>query len=202
MSSIILSAKLKNMCCTKSVKIAGLNQDGDVEVTEKRRSRLSEVKRLEKALREEHEKSSEYLNRLKYLQADFENYRKRMETKISEVAQLGKEKLIVNLLSVVDELELALRSGGESENKQVLLEGVEMTLKNMYATLEHEGLAKIEAVGKPFDPKLHEVLMKVPTKEHGEGEIIEEVRKGFMFRGKVIRPSIVKIATAEVLTHE
>lgn len=168
----------------------------------KGRSRLSEVKRLENALKEEHEKSSEYLNRLKYLQADFENYRKRMEKEIPEVAQLGKERLIVNLLSVVDELELALRSGKKSENKQALLEGVEITLKKMYAILGHEGLAKIEAVGKSFDPKLHEVVMKVPTKEHDEGVIIEEVRKGFMFRDKVIRPSMVKIATADVLTHE
>lgn len=162
---------------------------------EKRRSRLSEVKRLEKALSEEHEKSSQYLNRLMYLQADFENYRKRMEKDMREAAQLGKEKLVANLLSVIDELELAIRSGRETENKQAILEGVEMTLKKMYATLGQEGLAKIEAVGRSFDPKLHEVVIKVPTKEHDEGVVIEEVRKGYMLREKVIRPSMVKIAT-------
>lgn len=161
----------------------------------KRRSRLSEVERLEEALREEHEKSSEYLNRLVYLQADFENYQKRMEKEIREIAQMSNEKLIINLLGVIDELELALRSGRETENKQALLEGVEMTLKKMYAALGQEGLAKIEAVGKSFDPKLHEVVMKVPTKEREEGVIIEEVRKGFMLRDKVIRPSMVKITT-------
>ena len=160
----------------------------------KKQPKLSKVKALEEALRKEHEKSSEYLNRLKYLQADFENYRKRMDKKIHEVAQLSNEKLIVNLLSVIDELELALSSGRETENKQALLEGVEMTLKKMSATLEHEGVAKIEPVGKSFDPKIHEVVMKVPTKERDEGVVIEEVRKGFMFKGKVIRPSIVKIA--------
>jgi len=164
-------------------------------VKEKRRSRLSEVKRLEKALSEEHEKSSQYLNRLMYLQADFENYRKRMEKDMREAAQLGKEKLVANLLSVIDELELAIRSGRETENKQAILEGVEMTLKKMYATLGQEGLAKIEAVGRSFDPKLHEVVIKVPTKEHDEGVVIEEVRKGYMLREKVIRPSMVKIAT-------
>lgn len=131
---------------------------------------------------------------MKYLQADFENYRKRMERKIHETAQMSNEKLIVNLLSVIDELELALRSGRETEDKQALLEGVEMTLRKMYATLEYEGLAKIEAVGKPFNPKMHEIVLKVPTKDCEEGVVIEEVRKGFMLRGKVIRPSMVKIA--------
>ncbi|MDI6884481.1 MAG: nucleotide exchange factor GrpE [Hadesarchaea archaeon] len=97
---------------------------------------------------------------------------------------------------------MALRSGRETKNKDALLEGVEMTLKKMYATLEREGLAKIEAVGKPFDPKLHEVVMRVPTKEHDEGVVVEEVRKGFMLRNKVIRPSMVKIATGVGVTHE
>lgn len=161
----------------------------------KNRSRTSQVKRLEEALKKEREKSNEYLNRLKYLQADFENYRKRMEKEIRETAHVSNEKLIVNLLDVIDELELALRSGRETENKQALLEGVEMTLKKMHATLGHEGLAKIEAVGKSFDPKLHEILMKIPTKEHDENVVIEEVRTGYMLRDKVIRPSMVKIAT-------
>ncbi|MGQ9460986.1 MAG: nucleotide exchange factor GrpE [Candidatus Bathyarchaeaceae archaeon] len=161
----------------------------------KNRSRTSQVKRLEEALKEEREKTNEYLNRLKYLQADFENYRKRMEKEILEIAHVSNEKLIANLLNVIDELELALRSGRETENKQVLLEGVEMTLKKMHATLGQEGLAKIEAVGKSFDPKLHEVMMKVPTKEHDENVVIEEVRAGYMLRDKVIRPSMVKIAT-------
>jgi molecular chaperone GrpE len=170
-------------------------RDGEY-LKKKRRSIVSEVKRLEKALEEEQKKSGENLNRLIYLKADFENYRKRMEKEIHETTLLGKEKLIIDLLSVVDELELALRSGRETENKQALLQGVEMTLKKVYTTLGREGLTKIDALGKSFDPKLHEVVMKVPTKEHDEGEVIEEVRTGYLFRDKVIRPSMVKIATS------
>jgi len=172
----------------------------DEYLKKKRRSTISEVKRLEKALEEEQKKSGEYLNRLMYLKADFENYRKRMEKEIHETALLGKEKLIIDLLSLVDELELALRSGRETENKQALLQGVEMTLKKVYTTLGREGLTKIDALGKSFDPKLHEVVMKVPTKEHDEGEVIEEVRTGYLFRDKVIRPSMVKIATSVGVT--
>ena len=151
--------------------------------------------KLEKALEEEREKSKECLNRLKYLQADFENYRKRMEKEIRETAQVSKERLVFNLLNVIDELELAIHSGRETENKEALLEGVEMTLKKMYTTLGQEGLARIEAVGKPYDPKLHEVVIKVPTRNHEENVVIEEVRKGYLLRDKVIRPSIVKITT-------
>jgi molecular chaperone GrpE len=161
----------------------------------KEKPKMNKTTKLQQALKEEREKSNEYLNRLKYLQADFENYRKRVDKEIRETAQVSNEKLIVNLLSVVDELELALYSGRETENRQALLEGVEMTLKKMYATLGQEGLARIEAVGKSFDPNLHEVAMRVPTKEHDENVVIEEVRPGYMFRGKVIRPSMVKITT-------
>ena len=150
---------------------------------------------LKKALAEEREKSNEYLNRLKYLQADFENYRKRMEKEIREIAQAGKERLVLNLLNVIDELELAIHSGRETENKQALLEGVEMTLKKMRITLGQEGLSRIDAVGKSYDPNLHEVVMKVPTKDQDENVVIEEVRTGYILRDKVIRPSIVKITT-------
>jgi len=166
------------------------------------RSESSTVKKLDEALKREREKSSEYLNLLTYLQADFENYRKRVEKNFREVAQLSKEKLIVNLLNVIDGFELALRSGRETENKQALLEGVEMTLKKMYDALGQEGFAKIVAVGKTFNPELHEVVMKVPTEKYDENVIIEEVRKGYMLKDKVIRLSMVKIATRLGETHE
>lgn len=161
----------------------------------KEKPKKAKVKKLQESLKEEREKSIEYLNRLKYLQADFENYRRRMEKEIREAVQIGNEKLIINLLNVIDELELALRSGRETENKQALLEGVEMTLKKMHTALEQEGLTRIKAVGKSFDPKLHEVVTKVPTKEHDENMVIEEVRTGYILRDKVIRPSVVKVAT-------
>lgn len=162
----------------------------------RKQSKLSRIRELEKALREEREKSNEYLNRLMYLQADFENYRKRIDKAIRESVQHGNEKLIIKLLGVIDELELAIQSGKESENKEAILKGVEMVLKKMYTTLGHEGLTRIEAVGKPFDPSKHEVILEVPTKDYDEGTVIEEVRKGFMLGDKVIRPSMVKIALA------
>lgn len=160
----------------------------------KEKAMMSKTK-LKKALEEEREKSNDYLNRLKYLQADFDNYRKRIEKEIHEATQVGKERLVLNLLNVIDELELAIRSGRETENKQALLEGVEMTLKKMCIALGQEGLVKIETFGKSYDPKLHEVVMKVPTKNKNENIVVEEVRTGYILKDKVIRPSVVKITT-------
>lgn len=162
----------------------------------------SRVRKLQEALKKEREKSNEYLNRLKYLQADFENYRKRIEREIHETVHVSNERLIGNLLSVMDELELALRSGRETESKQAILEGIEMTLRKMNATLVQEGLARIKAVGETFDPTLHEIIAKVPTRDHDENVVVEEVRTGYMFRDKVIRPTIVKVASQQVQTHE
>jgi molecular chaperone GrpE len=162
----------------------------------------SKVRKLEKTLKEEREKSSGYLNRLMYLQADFENYRKRMEKEVRETIERSNEKLISNLLGIIDELELAIQSCEKTENKKAILDGVEMVLKKMYTILGHEGLTKIEATGKPFDPSKHEVVLKVPTSDYAEGTIIEEVRKGFLLKDKVVRPSMVKVAIAPAAQDE
>jgi molecular chaperone GrpE len=164
-------------------------------MSKRKKSKTSRVESLQQALEIERKKSDEYLSRLKYLQADFENYRKRMEKEIRETAQTTSEKLIINLLNVVDELELALGSGKEAEDKQALLKGVEMTLKKLSNTLEQEGLARIKAVGEAFDPSFHEVLTETLLKKHGEGVVVKEVRAGYMLSGRVIRPAIVEVAT-------
>jgi molecular chaperone GrpE len=91
---------------------------------------------------------------------------------------------------------LALKTGKETGNKEALLEGLEMIRKKMYNTFESEGLIEIQALGKPFDPKLHEAALKVDTDEYPDGTVIEEIRKGFILKGKVIRPSMVKIAAS------
>jgi len=155
--------------------------------------RAKEMESLKEALKTEQEKSKDYLNRLKYLQADFENYMRRMEKELHSISERGNEKLIRNLLDVVDDLAKAVEVGKNTKNMDALREGVEMVYGNLCALLEREGLEKIKTVGQPFDPDTHEILAVVPSKEHENGIIVEEVRKGFMFKGKVLRPSIVNI---------
>jgi molecular chaperone GrpE len=154
---------------------------------------VPEVGSLKEAFEKERKNSDEYLNKLKYLQADFENYKKRVTREIGDAVNFGNQKLITELLTVLDELEYAINAGKNSNNKDALLHGVEITLKKLYGLLEKEGLSKIETVGKEFNPFNHEVVQRVS----GDGDeelIVEEIRVGFTLKGKVLRPSLVKIA--------
>jgi len=153
----------------------------------------AQVEELEHALEEEKKRSEEYLTRLKYAQADIENLKKRFEREMEEVKKYCSEPLVIELLDVVDELEMAVKSGRASNADDILVEGVEMTLKKLNKVLEGEGVRQIECVGKPFDPSKHNAIAKT-EKEGVDGcTVAEEVRKGYTMREKVIRPSIVKV---------
>ena len=156
-----------------------------------------QIQDLEARLAEEQEKAQEYLKRLKYLQADFENYRKRAERQLNDLTARSNEKFVAALLCFVDDLERALDSGKESADGSALLKGVEMIHQNLVRMLEKEGLERIEAVGKVFDPKLHEIVVKIPRSDCKDGLVLEEVRKGFVFKGRVIRPCMVNISCLE-----
>jgi len=154
----------------------------------------NELEELRKALKEERDRAEDYLNRLKYLQADFENFQKRANREMLELVKYGNERLIVKLLNVVDDLERAIKSGKETNSKEALMDGVELILKELKEILRKEGLEEINAIGKSFDPNLHEAVAHVQTKDHPDNTVIEEIRKGYLLNGRLIRPSIVKVA--------
>jgi molecular chaperone GrpE len=158
----------------------------------------SEVASLREQLKQEQEKSKEHLNKLLYAQADFENYRKRLNQEVDSRIEAGKAKLIQNLLSIVDELELALRATKNTETASAVAEGLEIVLKKLRDLLATEGLSKIETIGKKFDPTLHEAIERIPCEGKEEGAILEEIREGFTMKGKLVRPSIVKIAVPHI----
>ena len=153
---------------------------------------------VENALKEEQKKTADYLNRLGYLQADFENYKKRAKREMDDIVNYGNEDLILEFLVVVDELELAIRNSEQSKIPEGLIDGLKMILKYAYRILERQGVIRIEAVGKPFEPTKHEAFSKVTIEGQKEDMIVEEIRKGFTYKGKVIRPSMVKVATAQI----
>ena len=154
---------------------------------------IEQVEELKHALDAEKKRSEDYLMRLKYAQADIENLRKRYDRQVDEVRKHCTESLILELLDVVDELELAVKSGRSSNSAEAVIQGVEMTLKKLRKVLENEGVSPIECVGKPFDPLKHDAVAKI-EKEGVEGcTIVEEVRKGYTKGEKVIRPSVVKV---------
>ena len=153
-----------------------------------------EVEKLKKALKEEQKKSESYLTSLKYLQADFENYRKRVQKEVEETVKLGNERIILGLLDVKGDLARAIEEGEKADNKNSILEGVKMILTKLDELLKKEGVAKIEAMGKPFDPKFHEAVGYVEREDFEDNIIISEVRQGYTLHGKVIRPSLVEVA--------
>jgi molecular chaperone GrpE len=151
---------------------------------------------FEKLLESEKRRSQDYLTRLQYLQADYENIKKRFDRETEQIRLYGSERIINELLDVVDELELAVRVAKSAENPQkALIEGVEMTLKKLRKVLEQEGVTPIEcAAGKVFDPCCHDAIAAECRDDVKECTVIEEVRKGYLMRKKVLRPTIVRVA--------
>ena len=150
---------------------------------------------LEKTLEDERKRNEEYLTSLRYLQADFENYRKRVDREIRELEEFSTLGLVRKLIPVLDDLDLAVATATKAEDKGIL-EGVKMVQKNLSSALESEGLKRIKAVGEPFNPSAHEAVDKVQGKDNAEDMVVEEMRKGYTFKGKVLRPSAVKVEMA------
>src|SRR5467141_2497810 len=155
------------------------------------------LKELGEELEEEKAKSADYLKRLQYLQADFENYRKRVEKEMSDNRQFGNQRLLSDLIIVNDELELALSEAEESKENPTITEGVGMVHKRLQTLLSKEGVEKIQSIGSKFNPDLHEAALRVESDQE-EGTIVEEIRQGYTLKGKVLRPSIVKVAENSV----
>ncbi|MEM3637893.1 MAG: nucleotide exchange factor GrpE [Conexivisphaerales archaeon] len=158
------------------------------------------AQKLQEELDKEKKRADEYYKRLQYLQADFENYRKRIEKERMEDAKIGELRLIVKILGLLDEFELALEAMKKSDDKQQVLKGLEALYGKFINLLNKEGVQSIPALGMDFDPSIHEVVGSVPVETSMVGKVVEEVRKGFMFEGKVLRPSAVKIGVKEVDT--
>jgi molecular chaperone GrpE len=148
---------------------------------------------LRKELLEERIKSKELLNRLKYAQADLDNYRKRAEKEAADARDSAVKGLVVRLLVVLDELTLAVEHAEAEANGEDLSEGFRMVKKNLESALESVGVERIQAVGKPFDPTLHEAAEKVGPAEGDDVVVVEELRPGYVMKGQVLRPSLVGV---------
>lgn len=148
---------------------------------------------LMRELARERKKNEELLTRLKYMQADLENTRKRMEKEMKEAGESLASTLAAKLLTVQDEMELAVRHMQNGKPGSEIIEGLEMVKRNLEAALESVGVHRIESVGMPFDPSLHEAVEKVQGKAEGKDVVMEEVRPGYTFRGQLLRPSMVKV---------
>ena len=135
-----------------------------------------------------------YLDDLRRLQADFDNYRKRTLREQTARTASASQALVARLLPVLDNFELAVSAAEQSRDFDRMLKGVEMVLGALREVLEGEGLVKIEAEGKPFDPERHEAVIAVEQEDTEPGMVVDIVRAGYELRGKVLRPAMVKVA--------
>ena len=153
-----------------------------LEVTQDQTSTLADE--LETAYRER----DEYLDSMRRMKAELENSRKRQERERARLVQLASERLVRELLPVLDNLERALEVQGD------IREGVEATHEQFLAVLEQEGLAPVASDGESFDPAVHEAVMGQPSEEHEEDTVIMTLERGYVLNGKSIRPAKVVVA--------
>jgi len=130
----------------------------------------------------------EYLEALRRLKAEFENARKRQQRERSRILETASERLVMELLPVLDNLDRALEAEGD------IREGVRATRDQLADVLGKEGLLPVASDGQPFDPIVHEAVMGQPSEEHEEGTILETFQRGYLLNGKPIRPAKVVVA--------
>jgi molecular chaperone GrpE len=153
-----------------------------------------DIESLKQALTEEQAKAEANLAGWQRAQADFINFKRRNEQEREEFARFANASLMLELLPVLDDLERALGHVPVKFASTAWVDGVNLIYRKFKATLESQGLTQIEALGKPFDPNLHEAARQ----DKGEaGIVIEEIRKGYQLNDKVIRPTTVVVGNGE-----
>ena len=152
----------------------------------------SALKEAEKKLKEAEEKAAQYLDQYQRTLAEFDNFRKRTLKEKASMYDDGVMSAAEKLLPVLDNLERAVAAGGDPEDS--FFKGVKMTLDQLNDTLKSLGVEEIKAVGEKFDPALHSAVAHVEDPAYGENEIISDMQKGYKYKNKVIRPSMVKVA--------
>jgi molecular chaperone GrpE len=165
---------------------------GEQEEVEALRAELESVK---SELRKAKESSESSLNKMRYLMADFDNYRKQMEKQLASKAESIKAELLLKFLNIRDDYLRALSMARQTKSEQgVVIEGLEGILKNIDSLLASEGVREIEAIGTPFDPNVHDAIAYSARDDLAENTVTAEIRKGYMLNGRVLRPSLVEIS--------
>ncbi len=149
---------------------------------------------LQNALKEKTQEAEEHYERLLRLAAEMENLKKRQERERADLLQFANENLIKELLPVVDNLELALEHGRQSEAPAPLLEGLERVHQGFLTALAKFGVTPLVSVGQPFDPAFHNAVMQEEAPEVPDCAVLKELQKGYLLHNRLIRPAMVVVA--------
>ncbi|MFO7611894.1 MAG: nucleotide exchange factor GrpE [Clostridia bacterium] len=170
---------------------------GPVEKTElelKFEALLSEKAKLEARLDTLQAENSELTDGLKRFAAEFDNFRKRTIREKDDIYKNATATLVEAFLPVLDGMELAFESVAKNADKAVLQKGIELVYRQFMEVLDKLDIEEIECLGESFDPNLHNAVMHVTDEGHGDNEVIDVLKKGYIFKDKVIRHSMVKVA--------
>ena len=153
------------------------------------------IKELEAKLETKEKEAEETYDRLLRVSAEFDNFKKRSTREMDEYRKFANQSLIKEMLSVVDNLELAMNStNGHKAIDKDLLQGLEMTHKEILKVFEKFNVKPIDAIGQPFDPAFHEAVMQEETNDSPKNTVINELQRGYMIHDRLLRPSMVVVA--------
>jgi molecular chaperone GrpE len=153
-----------------------------------------ELFQLREDLRDARESAENNLSKLRYMMADFDNYRKQTEKQLSSKVEASKAEILLKFLNIRDDYLRALEMVSQSKSEAVIIEGLQGILKNFDNLLNSEGVMEIESVGTPFDPNIHDAINFTYSDDVPENTVTNEIRKGYMLNNKVLRPTLVEIS--------
>lgn len=151
------------------------------------------VEQLEEQVREKEKQIEEEHNQYLRVLAEFKNFRRRSEDQGKEQIQFANRELIIGLLPLLDNFERAIAAAEKNQSFEALIGGVMLTLRQFQDFLKKNGVEPIEAVGKEFDPNLHEAVSRVEDGDAPDNTVVEEFQRGYMMRERVLRPAMVKV---------
>ena len=161
------------------------------------------IKALEARIEAKEDEAKETHERLLRVSADFENYKKRSTREMEEFRKYANQSLLKEMLSVVDNLELAINSSNDDKKAdKTLIEGLNLTLTEILRVFEKFNVKPIEARGKAFDPAFHEAVMREETDEYPENTVISEFQKGYLIHDRLLRPAMVVVAMPKTKTRK
>jgi molecular chaperone GrpE len=171
------------------------DDDNEVSTSEEEMIKLrEELVSVQEELRKAREDSVKNLTKLKYVMADFDNYRKQLEKQLASKIESNKAELLLKFLNIRDDYLRGFEMAKQSKYEAVVIEGLEVILKNVNALLKSEGVMEIETTGTPFDPNIHDAITFSYKDDVPENTVTDEIRKGYMLNNKVLRPSLVEIS--------
>ena len=189
-----MEEKEKNQEGVETQRKEETNEEHKQDEHKKKKKKDDGVEELKNLLEEKEENIKTLQEKILYLQADFENF-KRLKTKERvETLKYGNEVLIKEFIPVVDNLEMALNHASSTDDYKSILEGVKLTLSEFLKVLEKAGVTRIDAIGKKFDPNLHEAFYQEERDDIEPDIVISEFQKGYLLKERLIRPSRVTLS--------